>query len=53
MIMSRQDAGGPNEHEKTRHWSGALPAMSHLSVCLTLSNTAWNISVVSRPVFVL
>jgi hypothetical protein len=26
MIMSRQDAGGPKEHEKTRHWSGLLPA---------------------------
>ena len=26
MIMSRRDAGGPKEHEKTRHWSGAPPA---------------------------
>ena len=25
--MSAQDARGPEEHEKTRHWSGALPAM--------------------------
>src|SRR6185312_10548366 len=26
MIMSAQDARGPYEHEKTRHWSGAAPA---------------------------
>src|ERR1044072_9876597 len=27
MIMSAQDARGPEEHEKTRHWSGAPPAL--------------------------
>jgi hypothetical protein len=26
MSMSERDARGPNEHEKTRHRSGALPA---------------------------
>jgi hypothetical protein len=26
MIMSAQDARGPYEHDKTRHWSGAPPA---------------------------
>jgi hypothetical protein len=25
MIMSARDARGPNEYEKTRHWSGAPP----------------------------
>src|SRR6266849_5633936 len=27
MIMSERDARGPKEHEKTRHWSGAPPAI--------------------------
>jgi hypothetical protein len=27
MSMSRLEAGGPKEHEKTRHWSGTPPAM--------------------------
>jgi hypothetical protein len=26
MFMSAQNARGPEEHEKMRHWSGALPA---------------------------
>src|SRR5262249_9285712 len=32
MIMSAQDARGPQEHEKTRHWSGAPPASTALGL---------------------
>ena len=27
-LMSELEARGPNEHEKRRHWSSALPAMT-------------------------
>ena len=29
MMMSEPDARGPQEHEKTRHWSGAPPQRRH------------------------
>src|SRR5688500_857391 len=34
--LSAQDARGPNEHEKTRHWSGALPAVTFASIIIQL-----------------
>jgi uncharacterized protein len=41
MIMSRLEAGGPEDNEKRRHWSGALPAKTlALFVVLALAAAA-------------